>query len=59
MEATNFGVRYNPQIKRIYQRKRAKTHAVVAVKSVAHKLARACFYILRDRVPVDVDKAFA
>ena len=59
MEAANFAVRYNPQIKRFYQRKRAKTHAVVAIKSVAHKLARACFYILRDRVAFDVDKAFA
>ncbi len=59
VEAANFAVRYNPQIKRFYQRKRAKTHAVVAIKSVAHKLARACFYILRDRVAFDVDKAFA
>jgi len=52
-------VRYNPQIKRYYQRKCARTHPVVAIKTVAHKLARACYYILRDQVPFDVNRAFA
>ena len=28
-------------------------------KTVAHKLARACFYVLRDQVEFDVNKAFA
>jgi transposase len=58
VEAANFAVRYNPQIKRYYQRKEAKTNSIVATKAVAHKLARACFYILRDRVPFDVKQAF-
>jgi len=59
IEAANFAVRYNPQIKRYYQRKCARTHRVVAIKTVAHKLARACYYILRDQVPFDVNRAFA
>jgi len=59
VEAANFAVRYNAQIKRFYQRKQAKTNGVVAIKTVAHKLARACYYILRDQVPFEVDKAFA
>ena len=59
VEAANFAVRYNPQIKRYYQRKCARTHRIVAIKTVAHKLARACYYILRDQVPFDVNKAFA
>jgi len=42
-----------------YQRKCARTNRIVAIKSVAHKLARACFYILRDQVPFDVNRAFA
>ncbi len=25
-----------------------KTNKIVAIKTVAHKLARACFYVLRD-----------
>jgi transposase len=59
VEAANFAVRYNAQIKRFYQRKRTKTNGVVAIKAVAHKLARACYYILRDQVPFEVNKAFA
>ena len=59
VEAANFAVRYNPLIKRYYQRKCARCNGVVAIKTVAHKLARACYYILRDRVPFDVNKAFA
>jgi hypothetical protein len=31
----------------------------VAIKAVAHKLARASFYVMRDQVPFDVKKAFA
>jgi transposase len=59
IEAANFAVRYDPRIKRYYQRKRARTNGVIAIKTVAHKLARACFYILRDQVRFDVTKAFA
>jgi len=52
-------VRYDPDIQRFYQRKKAKTHGVLAIKAVAHKLARACYYVLRDQVPFEMDKAFA
>ena len=34
-------------------------HGIVAIKAVAHKLARACHYIIQDEVPFDVAKAFA
>jgi transposase len=59
IEAANFAVRYCEPVKRFYQRKRAKSNTAVATKTVAHKLARACYYILRDQVPFDVNKAFA
>ena len=59
VEAANFAVRYNPTIKRYYQRKRAKTNGVVAIKTVAHKLARACYYMLRDGTDFAVERAFA
>jgi transposase len=59
IEAANFAVRYSPDIQGFYQRKKAKTHGVVAIKAVAHKLARACYYVLRDQVPFEIDKAFA
>ena len=58
VEAANFAIRYNSRIKSFYQRKKAKTKGVVAIKAVAHKLCRACYYIIRDRVAFDVNKAF-
>ena len=59
VEAANFAIRFDPLIARYYQRKKAKTHRVVAIKAVAHKLARACYYIMREEVPFDVNRAFA
>jgi transposase len=59
VEAAHFAMRYEPQIRQFYQRKQAKTNVFVALKAVAHKLARACFYIMRDAVPFDVTRAFA
>ncbi len=59
LEAANFAVRYNPRIKRYSQRKRAKTNGVVAIKTVAHKLARACYHMLREGSDFDVERAFA
>jgi len=58
VEAANFAIRYNKTIKSYYQRKLAKTNQTVAIKTVAHKLARACFYVLRDKVPFEAEKAF-
>ena len=57
-EAANFAIRYNDTVKRYYQRKSAKTNTIVAIKTVAHKLARACFYVLKDQTEFDVKKAF-
>lgn len=59
VEAANFAKRYNSRINRFYQRKKAKRNGAVAIKAVAHKLARASFYVMRDRLPFDIDKAFA
>jgi transposase len=59
VEAANFAVRYQPRIRRFYQRKKANSHGVLAIKAVAHKLCRACYYIMKDRVALDLNKAFA
>jgi transposase len=58
VEAANFAVRYQPLIRRFYQRKKDKSHGVLAIKAVAHKLCRACYYIMKDRVVFDISKAF-
>ncbi len=52
-------MRYNPRIKRFYERKAAKTNKIVATKAVAHKLARAAYHVMRERVPFDEARAFA
>ncbi|VAW59478.1 Mobile element protein [hydrothermal vent metagenome] len=59
IEAANFAVRYNGKIKSFYQKKKAKTNGIIAIKAVANKLARACYHILKDQVAFDVNKAFA
>jgi transposase len=58
MEAAQFAIRFNPTVQRFYQRKQTKSHLMVARKAVAHKLARACYYIMRDLMSFDVHKAF-
>ena len=58
MEAANFAIRYYDPIKRFYQRKLKKTHRVVALKAVAHKLSKATYHVLRDKTEFDMKKAF-
>ena len=59
VEAANFALRFNAEAKRFYERKKARTNNVVATKALAHKLARACFHILKERTPFDVRRCFA
>ena len=59
VEAANFARRFCPEAKRFYERKKAKTNNVVATKALAHKLARACYDILRKGKPFDVTRCFA
>ena len=59
VEAANFAVRYCPQAKSFYERKKRKTNGIVAIKALAHKLARACYHMLREQKPFDVNRCFA
>ncbi|MDH4285883.1 MAG: IS110 family transposase [Gallionella sp.] len=59
VEAANFALRYNPEAKRFYERKKSKTNSVVAIKALAHKLARACFHMLKEKKPFDAERCFA
>lgn len=58
VEAANFAIRFSPEIKSYYQRKAAKKNRIVAIKTIAHKLARAHYYMLKNQEPFDVKKAF-
>ena len=59
VEAANHALWNYEYVKRYHQRKTAKTNNVVAIKAIAHKLARACYYIIRDQKEFDPLKAFA
>ncbi|MGJ7512608.1 IS110 family transposase, partial [Variovorax sp. GT1P44] len=58
IEAAHFAVRFDATIKRWYQKKCASSLSVVAIKAVAHKLARACYHVIKHGQPFDVAKAF-
>jgi len=58
-EAAHFALRYLPQAKRFYERKRAERNQIVALRALAHKLARASYYVMRDRVPFSPEQLFA
>lgn len=58
-EAAHYAVRYYPQARRFFERKRAATNGIVANRALAHKLARASFYVLRDQVPFAPERLFA
>jgi transposase len=59
VEAAVYSTRFCPQAKRFYERKKAKANTALAVKALAHKLARACYHILKQREPFQMDRCFS
>lgn len=59
VEAAHFAARFCPEAKRFYQRKFAKTNGAVATKALAHKLARACYHMMKTGQTFDVKRCFA
>jgi len=51
VEATHMSRRYSERFRRYYNRKAAQANTSLATKSLSNKLARICYYIIRDRVP--------
>ena len=50
-EAAQLGRRYNEQFRGYYNRKVAQANTSLATKALGNKLARICYYIIRDQVP--------
>ncbi|MEM5389757.1 IS110 family transposase [Paraburkholderia phymatum] len=59
IEAAAIALRSCPQARRFYERKKAKRLPVVAMKALAHKLARAAYYMMRDGKPFEVTRCFS
>jgi transposase len=58
VEAVHHAIRSYPYAKSFYQRKKAQTNGIVAVKALSNKLCRASYYVMRDQVPFDKEKLF-
>jgi len=57
-EAAHFANQYRKPAKKFIQRKRKQTNGIVANRALAHKLARASYYVMRDLVEFDPTKVF-
>ena len=49
-EAAQMARRFNTRFRRYYDRKAAQTNTIVATRALSNKLARVCYYIMRDQV---------
>jgi len=58
VEAANFALRCCPQARSFYDRKKSRSNRILALKALAHKLARACYHMLQDHKPFDVHLCF-
>jgi transposase len=59
VEAANFAVRYCESARRFHQKKKARRNSTVATKAVAHKLARACYHMLKTNQTFTIERCFA
>ena len=57
-EAAHHARRYDPLAARYYARKKRRCHPIVAKRALAGKIARACYYVLRDQTPFDPSRTF-
>ena len=58
IEAANFAIRSYEVARRYYQRKASKTNVILARKALAHKLARASFFVMRDQTAFVPERLF-
>lgn len=57
-EAASFCIRYCEEAKRYYQRKKAKTNVPKAYRAVSNKLAKACYYLMKEGSAFDAKRLF-
>lgn len=57
-EAAHFAIRFEPLAKRFYERKKAKTNGIIALRAVSRKLARATWMMLKHQTPYDAKRMF-
>jgi transposase len=52
-------VRFDAKAKRFYERKKQKRNGIVAIRAVAHKIARAVFHMLKNKQAFDIERVFS
>ena len=57
-EAATFMKRFCPEAKEYQNKKGNSKHKIVCVKSLANKISKACYYMIRDNKPFDVNRLF-
>ncbi|MCP4340455.1 MAG: IS110 family transposase [Desulfobulbaceae bacterium] len=58
IEAANFAIQHNDKARSFYQKKSKATNVIVARKALAHKLARACYWVMKKKQPFNEDLIF-
>jgi len=58
IEAAQFARRFHDTVRSYYERKMAQTNRIVAIKAVSNRLARASYFVMRDRVDYDQARLF-
>jgi transposase len=58
VEAAHYMQRFSPKAKNWYQSKASKRGPIVATKALSNKIARACYYIMKDRTAYNPKKMF-
>jgi len=59
IEAANFCIQHCAKAKRFYDKKSKATNTIVARKDLAHKLARACFWMMKKGEPFNEKLIFS
>lgn len=58
IEASNFARRYDEQARAYYDRKAARSHKIIATKTLACKLSKAAWHIMNEQCPYDAKKVY-
>jgi transposase len=58
-EAAHYLIRFDARAKSFYERKKQKRNGIVAVRAIAHKLARAVFHMLTNKQAFDIERMFS
>jgi len=57
-EAAHHAARVEPLARQYLERKKKRSHPMVAKRALAAKIARGCYYVLRDQTPFDAIRTF-